>query len=61
MIKGEDAFCAVRHWEKGDFDIIVFTNYQEMIDFCSFNDDYTEFETSVLSLSEAKSIFSEVV
>ena len=55
----KNAYCAYRDWEYGEFDIIVFETFKEMNDFCQFNPDYQPFETSVLTLQEAKEIFKE--
>ena len=55
----KNAYCAYRDWDYGEFDIIVFENEDEMIMFCSFNPDYQEFTTSILTFAEAKNIFQE--
>ena len=54
----KNAFCAYRDWDRGEFDIIVFETEQEMLEFCEFNHDYEPYTTSVLSLQDAKDIFS---
>lgn len=55
----KNAYCAYRYWTCGDFDIIVFETPEEMYEFCKFNSDYQEFETSILTLQEAKDVFKE--
>ena len=54
----KDVYCVYRDWEFGEFDIIVFRTLEEAEAFCEFNPDYRFFETSVLSLEEAKAIFA---
>ena len=45
----------------GDFDIMGFETYQDMIDFCDFNSSYMPFETRLFSLNDAKAIFEGVI
>jgi len=57
ITKGGDLFCAVRNDIGGEFDIIGFETYQDMVDFCDTNTAYLPFETRLYSLKDALSIF----
>ena len=56
--RGNSLFCAYRSEIGADFDIIGFESYQDMIDFCDFNQEYLPFETGLYSLKDAKEIFA---
>lgn len=53
-------FLAVRHDENGEFDVIGFKSYEDQIAFIEFNQDYSPFDTYLMSLNEAKAIFTGV-
>jgi hypothetical protein len=61
ICKGGDLFCAYRSDIGGEFDIIGFETYHDMVEFCDFNTAYMPYETRLYSLKDAKEIFEGVI